>query len=163
MLYSKTQAAGLWKLGDFSLVCARGPRGKDKYVEDPSQLGTDGYRAPEVINRSCFGYEVDIWAMGCTLYQLMCSRPLFADNFDVANYAQTYRYDSETPDVLSLTVRYLTLAIPWKVRGDIKLYLNQIFAISPEDRPTATQLGEVFEKMVKNRVPSQRGLNASTQ
>ena len=37
-----------------------------------SVLGTPEYMAPEVINQTGHGLEVDWWAMGCLIYEMVC-------------------------------------------------------------------------------------------
>ena len=39
--------------------------------------GTPGYRAPELLNESRYTNKVDVWAMGCILYELVTGRKAF--------------------------------------------------------------------------------------
>ena len=36
------------------------------------------WRAPEVVLGLPYGPEIDMWALGCILYEIVCGRPLFA-------------------------------------------------------------------------------------
>ena len=46
--------------------------------------GTGGYRAPELLKEeSEFTMKVDIWVLGCILYELVISKPAFASDFIV--------------------------------------------------------------------------------
>jgi polo-like kinase 1 len=48
-----------FKLGDFGLAIPHSEISKIK-----SMCGTPNYLAPEVIDKKCYSYEVDLWAMG---------------------------------------------------------------------------------------------------
>ncbi|CAI7639291.1 unnamed protein product [Penicillium manginii] len=41
--------------------------------------GTVGYTAPEIVNDEQYSMGVDMWAMGCVLYTLLCGFPPFYD------------------------------------------------------------------------------------
>lgn len=41
--------------------------------------GTVGYTAPEIIKDEKYSKSVDIWALGCVLYTLLCGFPPFYD------------------------------------------------------------------------------------
>lgn len=41
--------------------------------------GTVGYTAPEIVNDEGYSKNVDMWAMGCVLYTLLCGFPPFYD------------------------------------------------------------------------------------
>ncbi|KAJ2961893.1 hypothetical protein NQZ79_g2884 [Umbelopsis isabellina] len=61
------------KLADFGL---------SKVIWDASTMtpcGTVGYTAPEIIRDQKYSKAVDMWAMGCVLYTLLCGFPPFYD------------------------------------------------------------------------------------
>jgi renal tumor antigen len=61
------------KLCDFGST--RGPTSAAQYTE---YVSTRWYRAPEcILTSGSYGPEVDEWAVGCMLYELLTSRPLF--------------------------------------------------------------------------------------
>ncbi|KAI8987697.1 kinase-like domain-containing protein [Mycotypha africana] len=41
--------------------------------------GTVGYTAPEILLESCYSKSVDMWALGCVLYSMLCGFPPFYD------------------------------------------------------------------------------------
>lgn len=41
--------------------------------------GTVGYTAPEIVNDRRYSVSVDMWALGCVLYTLLCGFPPFYD------------------------------------------------------------------------------------
>ena len=49
-------------------------KSRSKIVNDCSVT----YTAPEVWETGLFSTESDMWALGCTIYELMTKRPLFA-------------------------------------------------------------------------------------
>ncbi|GMM28885.1 serine/threonine protein kinase [Martiniozyma asiatica (nom. inval.)] len=70
---------GVVKIGDFGLS-------KQLYDEDASlktPCGTVGYTAPEIVRDLRYSKEVDMWALGCVLYILLCGfPPFFNDNIE---------------------------------------------------------------------------------
>jgi serine/threonine protein kinase len=64
---------GQIKLADFGL---------SKVVWDTQTMtpcGTVGYTAPEIVKDERYSKSVDMWAMGCVLYTLLCGFPPFYD------------------------------------------------------------------------------------
>ncbi|CAG8314849.1 unnamed protein product [Penicillium salamii] len=64
---------GKIKLADFGL---------SKVIWDSSTMtpcGTVGYTAPEIVKDERYSKSVDMWAMGCVLYTLLCGFPPFYD------------------------------------------------------------------------------------
>lgn len=57
-------------LADFGTYCD-----EDNYYDEP--FGTRYYQAPEIILMSKCSYPVDIWALGCTFYELLTGEVLF--------------------------------------------------------------------------------------
>ena len=41
------------------------------------KIGTPGYIAPEIILGKPYGLAVDIWSLGCVLYEMAALRPPF--------------------------------------------------------------------------------------
>lgn len=61
------------KIGDFGLATQL--NSKDERKE--TVCGTPNYIAPEMLHRQKHSFEVDIWALGCILYTLLCGHPPF--------------------------------------------------------------------------------------
>lgn len=64
---------GIIKLADFGL---------SKIIWDTKTMtpcGTVGYTAPEIVNDQRYSKSVDMWALGCVLYTLLCGFPPFYD------------------------------------------------------------------------------------
>lgn len=62
-------------LADFGTYCC-----EDDYYDEP--FGTRYYQAPEIILMGKCSYPVDIWALGCTIYELLTGQILFDPHKD---------------------------------------------------------------------------------
>lgn len=75
--------------------------------------GTVGYTAPEIVKDERYSKSVDMWALGCVLYTLLCGFPPFYDesiNVLTEKVARGY-YTFLSPwwDDISLSGRSLAL------------------------------------------------------
>ncbi|CAO1639568.1 unnamed protein product [Sympodiomycopsis kandeliae] len=70
--------SGQVKLADFGLARVV-PLGS---LESAKFGGTPGYTAPEVLRYRPHGRPSDCWSLGCTLYELFTSRPLYWERAD---------------------------------------------------------------------------------
>ena len=69
-----------WKIADFGLTAEATSR---LPITTRFIRGTAGYRAPELLTSSKFTNKVDIWALGCIIYELATGRMAFCDDFAV--------------------------------------------------------------------------------
>lgn len=69
-------------LADFGTYCE-----EDNYYDE--SFGTRYYQAPEIILLGKTSYPVDIWALGCTFYELLSGKILF-DPIKDNNYSRDY-------------------------------------------------------------------------
>lgn len=82
VLYSHNDNA--WKIADFGLTKA----GTSKtLLTTKGASGTEGYRAPELLRDMKYNNKVDIFAMGCILYELVCGQKAFRNDFDVREWS----------------------------------------------------------------------------
>lgn len=74
----------MWELADFGLTS----EGTVKRVHTTSnRRGTPSYRAPELLGANpIYNNKVDIWSIGCILYELCRCRKAFCDGFAVLHY-----------------------------------------------------------------------------
>ena len=74
VLYSRKDS--IWKITDFGFTS----EGSSRRIQYSSNSrGTSGYRAPELLQdeRGSFNNKVDIWAMGCILFELAAGKKAF--------------------------------------------------------------------------------------
>ncbi|KAG1055920.1 hypothetical protein G6F43_002158 [Rhizopus delemar] len=90
--------------------------------------GTVGYTAPEIVNDERYSMSVDMWALGCVLYTLLCGFPPFYD---------------ESISILTEKVargRYTFLS-PWwdTISDEAKDLITNLLCVDPEKRYTINQ------------------------
>jgi serine/threonine protein kinase len=78
VLYSRKHLA--WKIADFGFAT----QGTSQTMHTSKARGTSSYRAPELLteDRHRFSNKVDIWSLGCILYELAVGQKAF--NSDIA-------------------------------------------------------------------------------
>ncbi|EIE90361.1 hypothetical protein RO3G_15072 [Rhizopus delemar RA 99-880] len=93
--------------------------------------GTVGYTAPEIVNDKRYSMSVDMWALGCVLYTLLCGFPPFYD---------------ESISVLTEKVargRYTFLSPWWDgISGEAKDLITKLLCVDPKKRYTIDQFLE---------------------
>lgn len=73
----------LWKIADFG-ICAEAT---SRALTTQFSRGTACYRAPELLRDGArFNRKVDIWALGCILYELATGTRAFETDFAIAEY-----------------------------------------------------------------------------
>jgi serine/threonine protein kinase len=100
--------------------------------------GTAGYRAPELLNeeKATFNNKVDIWAIGCILYELVFRKRAFQNDWAVMNYALT-------KTSLQLPSEFLDERNSSGI-SRILVILNAMLHLDPILRPSAELLRRVF-------------------
>lgn len=110
---------GRVKIADFGL---------SKVVWDEQTMtpcGTVGYTAPEIVKDERYSKSVDMWALGCVLYTLLCGFPPFYD---------------ESINVLTEKVArgYYTFLSPWwdDISASAKDLITHLLCVDPAQRFT---------------------------
>lgn len=110
---------GRVKIADFGL---------SKIVWDEQTMtpcGTVGYTAPEIVKDERYSKSVDMWALGCVLYTLLCGFPPFYD---------------ESINVLTEKVAhgYYTFLSPWwdDISHSAKDLITHLLCVDPGQRYT---------------------------
>ncbi|KAH8830173.1 kinase-like domain-containing protein [Flagelloscypha sp. PMI_526] len=110
---------GRIKIADFGL---------SKVVWDEQTMtpcGTVGYTAPEIVKDERYSKSVDMWALGCVLYTLLCGFPPFYD---------------ESINVLTEKVArgYYTFLSPWwdDISASSKDLITHLLCVDPAQRYT---------------------------
>lgn len=113
---------GQIKIADFGL---------SKIVWDTQTMtpcGTVGYTAPEIVKDERYSKSVDMWALGCVLYTLLCGFPPFYD---------------ESIEVLTEKVAkgQYTFLSPWwdDIPKSAKDLIGHLLTVDPEKRYTITE------------------------
>ncbi|KAF9557253.1 Pkinase-domain-containing protein [Agrocybe pediades] len=93
--------------------------------ETMTPCGTVGYTAPEIVKDERYSKSVDMWALGCVLYTLLCGFPPFYD---------------ESINVLTEKVArgYYTFLSPWwdDISSSAKDLISHLLCVDPAQRYT---------------------------
>ncbi|KAL4973352.1 kinase-like domain-containing protein [Aspergillus desertorum] len=113
---------GVIKIADFGL---------SKVIWDTQTMtpcGTVGYTAPEIVKDERYSKSVDMWALGCVLYTLLCGFPPFYD---------------ESIQVLTEKVArgQYTFLSPWwdDISKSAKDLISHLLTVDPDERYTIKQ------------------------
>ncbi|KAG7934779.1 hypothetical protein KL934_002705 [Ogataea polymorpha] len=111
---------GTIKIGDFGLS-------KQIYADASlkTPCGTIGYTAPEIVKDMRYSEEVDMWALGCVLYILLCGfPPFFNDQIDIL-----------TKKVSKGEFEFLS---PWwdEISDGAKNCVSKLLTVDPRERYT---------------------------
>ncbi|SNX85527.1 related to serine/threonine-protein kinase [Melanopsichium pennsylvanicum] len=127
---------GRVKIADFGL---------SKVVWEESTMtpcGTVGYTAPEIVKDERYSKSVDMWALGCVLYTLLCGFPPFYD---------------ESISVLTEKVAkgYYTFLSPWwdDISSSAKDLITHLLCVDPRQRYTIDEFLRHPWCNVKDPVP----------
>lgn len=110
---------GLVKVADFGLS-------KQIWEHNTkTPCGTVGYTAPEIVRDERYSKEVDMWAIGCVLYTLLCGFPPFYDE----------RIDILTEKVAKGEYTFLS---PWwdEISKEAKYCVSRLLTVDPSKRYT---------------------------
>ena len=89
--------------------------------------GTTKWMAPEIINENPYGFKVDIWSVGCTVVEMLTSKP-------------PWRELSDNQTIIAVSKgTYPIYKLP-SFAGKVENFLQQCFQIDPMKRPTAKEL-----------------------
>ncbi|KAF8933499.1 hypothetical protein BGZ47_010846 [Haplosporangium gracile] len=113
--------------------------------------GTVGYTAPEIVKDERYSKSVDMWAMGCVLYTLLCGFPPF---YDESIQALTEKVARGQYSFLS----------PWwdEISSSAKDLITHLLCVNPNERYTIDQFlahpwikaGETAAKATEEAVPA---------
>lgn len=94
---------GSVKLGDFGLAKDVMKAQDNGNTNMTRQMVTRWYRAPEILENSRdYGLTVDVWSLGCVIYEMLFGEPLFRGNDD----AHTLREIKACFGIRDLSVQY---------------------------------------------------------
>jgi serine/threonine protein kinase len=133
VLYSSKSS--VWKLADFGLST----EGSSQNRRTKYSNGTPGYRAPELLDSDgnpagLYNNKVDIWAMGCILYELAIGIRPFKSDWDVLSHRFSGKNINVVFDDSFDTHSVKSIAKP----------IVDMLQIDPADRPSVSFLSNEF-------------------
>ncbi|KAM5194294.1 calcium/calmodulin-dependent protein kinase type IV-like [Mantella aurantiaca] len=124
LLYADMTPNSLLKIADFGL---------SKIIDDQVTMktvcGTPGYCAPEILQGSAYGPEVDMWSVGVVAYILLCGfEPFFDPRGDQYTYSR----------ILACNYEFIS---PWwdEISLNAKDLVKKLIALDPQKRLTVSQ------------------------
>ena len=100
-----------------------------------TRVGTPLYLAPELIKHQPYSFKIDIWAIGCALYHIMCFEPPFiGDNLFILGNA---------------IVHNKTKGIPKNYSSKLSLFIEKLLSKTTEKRPSAKEALRIIPKSVR--------------
>ena len=141
MLVLYSSRSELWKIADFGLT-SRATTTLAKTTH--GGRGTQSYRAPELLRepKLTFNKKVDIWSLGCILYELITSRKAFESDFHVFEFCAS-------PNKLILSVDWLQE--PFKTA--FTSLIADTIQSDYQKRPSADSCSKVIEDLFINNFP----------
>jgi|SRR5277367_3205256 len=135
VLYSHEHEA--WKIADFGLTSEGSSQ---KACSTRYSRGTPGYRAPELLREDGkYTNKVDIWALGCILYELVFETKAFQSDWDV-QYSKCNDSLRERLRLLTETERNPDMT----AKSFASKIMCEMLDIDPSKRPSAEQVHRIF-------------------
>jgi len=128
----------VWKLADFGLSSEGSSK---RNLPTKYSSGTPGYRAPELMDSegdpAMYNNKVDIWAMGCILYELARGTRPFNSDWHVLNH----RFSNKNMEVI------LDDSFDIHSIETITKNIVDMLQIDPSDRPSASTMSKNFDQL----------------
>eukprot|EP00008_Paramoeba_atlantica_P008495 CAMPEP_0201486926 /NCGR_PEP_ID=MMETSP0151_2-20130828/10950_1 /ASSEMBLY_ACC=CAM_ASM_000257 /TAXON_ID=200890 /ORGANISM="Paramoeba atlantica, Strain 621/1 / CCAP 1560/9" /LENGTH=705 /DNA_ID=CAMNT_0047871799 /DNA_START=73 /DNA_END=2187 /DNA_ORIENTATION=+ len=112
------------KITDFGL--SKIMKGEKKFLH--SRCGTPAYAAPELVEGKKYGAKVDMWAVGCLMYVMLCGSPPFKGRDTQELFVNICRGN------YTLNSKPFTI-----VSAEAKSFIRKLLVLDPEVRLTAEQ------------------------
>ncbi|OIT22642.1 PREDICTED: mitogen-activated protein kinase kinase kinase ANP1-like [Nicotiana attenuata] len=127
------------KIADFGLAMTL----EQSWTQKQGLRGTKRYMAPESVLKQEYGPEVDIWALGCTVYELITGKPLWESS------------NSKVDDVLRRIASEEPSFENAKLSAEAKDFVRSCLVKNPSSRWTADMLlNHSFLKSANNVQPA---------
>lgn len=136
-----------WKIADFGLSA---PGTSKRAHTTRYARGTSSYRAPELVDieKRTFTNKVDIWAIGCILFELTFKKKAFPEgDYAVLLYAKR-------PSAYALNIPLVSYSIPdERKKTFISTLIQNMLAVDPSKRPPAKLVCEAFKSDIETETP----------
>src|SRR5438270_5239250 len=125
-------------------------------VATTSARGTECYRAPELLrqpaNKTKFEYnsKVDIWAVGCILYEVVLGRKAFTCHADIFEYCYRQNIQNRLFPLQSEFTLYRG------ARDTLRAEVQQMLEIEPSKQPRAREIRNRFQLLQSPQVSGTR-------
>lgn len=156
VLYSQRDLG--WKLADFGFASEIGSR---SHLSSVYGRGTEGYRALELLSLTGenvkYTEKVDIWSIGCVLFEMATVHKLFPSDFATLEYARTQQIPRLFFDPASFSS---------ECQNRMSRHIVEMLQIEPLVRPSAGDLVQQISEFlpaVAHRVPTQKFVDANTR
>jgi serine/threonine protein kinase len=114
--------------------------------------GTGGYRAPELLKEDPkFCRSVDLWGLGCVLYEIAVGKRAFAGDWAVFHYGTS---TSDIPPVVQSGTNFF--------RHHLNGVLSDLLNRHPEQRPKIPCICSILESYMREFEPSAGSLYDSS-
>ncbi|KAL5005591.1 hypothetical protein ScPMuIL_016749 [Solemya velum] len=91
-------------------------------------VGTPYWMAPEIINGDGYGRKADVWSVGCTVVEMLTTKPPWA------------QYESMAAIFKIATEEQMSYELPTYISSVARDFLRLTFKRTPHDRPSAEDL-----------------------
>lgn len=107
--------------------------------------GTSSYRGPELVREyATFNNKVDIWAMGCILYELICLKKAFSSD-EAVLAAAWHKEQKHLPSEAE---------IDDMSRSKSSELIQEMLRFEPRERPSAKDIYSRLERFFSGDLPS---------
>lgn len=117
-------------------------------IHTPS-VGTPGYRAPEILASTNYNHMVDMWSLGCIMYEYIMKNRLFKGNSDIVvltKILKTVPVVQEDLDFLGLKIFSITECNNEEYFKITSLYTDKLCNV--ETRTFLDKIKNIIEKML---------------
>src|SRR5271169_2961576 len=126
-----------WKIVDFGIMSSAT---SNHAITTHASRGTGGYRAPELLPEGAapgrFTSKVDVWALGCIIFELLTGEQAFSNDFNLYDH---YYVRENVSKSISLD------GYPRLLEHYLLQTIIELLHKDPNDRPRSSQFAPMFD------------------